>query len=78
VGAAVGAQEEVPAASIVPGGAGAPLPCVLACLGGQQPGEEGRATMPRWPAAGRPVWVAAGEGPRRGYPPLRSPWHLPL
>jgi len=25
-----------------------------------------------------PAWVAAGEGPRRGYPPLRSPWHLPL
>jgi hypothetical protein len=41
--AAVGAEEDVPAASAVPGGAGAPLPCVLACLPGRPAARRGRA-----------------------------------
>ena len=40
--AAVGAEKDIPAALSVPGGAAAPLLCALACLDGQQPGEEGR------------------------------------
>jgi hypothetical protein len=40
--AAVWAEEDVPAASLVLGGAGAVLTGMLACLGGQQPGEEER------------------------------------
>jgi hypothetical protein len=40
--ASVGAEEDVPAASAVIGGAGAPLPCVFVCLGGQQSDQERR------------------------------------